>query len=116
MDHVEKVCSTDPWLRERLPVFTWGIYRVDWPSSFSPEDHPFVEILKKAQATVQGYTRVSGFPLGSDLTWYAQKGVPGAIYGPGGAAEAHNTDEFTTEDELVSATKTIALTILNWCG
>jgi acetylornithine deacetylase len=53
---------------------------------------------------------------GSDLrlfTNYAR--VPAVLYGPGDVVNAHTVDEFIEIDEVLTATKVLALTIDTWC-
>ena len=48
---------------------------------------------------------------------YANYGaMPTVELGPGPVHRAHAPDEYITVDELMAATKVIALTIAYWCG
>jgi len=38
------------------------------------------------------------------------------MYGPGDVMQAHTIDEFVAVDQLITATKTLALTAMDWCG
>ena len=52
----------------------------------------------------------------SDLAWLAEAGIPGLLYGPGDAAQAHGASEYLEIDDLVAATKVVALALVEWCG
>jgi acetylornithine deacetylase/succinyl-diaminopimelate desuccinylase-like protein len=41
--------------------------------------------------------------------------IPAVLYGPGDVANAHTVDEFIELEEVVTATKVLALTIDTWC-
>lgn len=42
--------------------------------------------------------------------------TPTVIFGPGMTSEMHALNESVPIDNLLTATKTLALTILEWCG
>jgi acetylornithine deacetylase len=48
--------------------------------------------------------------------WFVNVGIPTIDFGPGTPRVAHQNNESLQEEELIKATKIIALTILNWCG
>ena len=50
------------------------------------------------------------------MGWLVNVGIPTVNFGPGDPSIAHQSDEFVPIDELIAATKMIALTILDWCG
>ena len=56
-----------------------------------------------------------GFEAVSDLAWIAEAGIPGLLYGPGDTMQAHSTAEYVDVEELVAATKVVALALVNWC-
>jgi acetylornithine deacetylase len=41
--------------------------------------------------------------------------IPAVLYGPGDVANAHTVDEYIQIDEIVTATKVLALTVDTWC-
>ena len=52
-----------------------------------------------------------GFEAVSDLAWIAEAGIPGLLYGPGDTMQAHSTAEYVDVEELVAATKVVALRV-----
>ena len=57
-----------------------------------------------------------GFLGVCDLTWMAAKGIDGVIYGPGVGKTAHAENEYVNISQLITATKTYALTAMEFCG
>jgi acetylornithine deacetylase len=81
------------------------------------ETHPSISRLYCSHVQQLGCTpRISGFTAAAGLAWYAGKGIPGAILGPGDLAHAHSADEFVLVSDLLNATKAIAFALLGWCG
>jgi acetylornithine deacetylase/succinyl-diaminopimelate desuccinylase family protein len=68
-------------------------------------------------ATVQQAVRDAGAGSGdlggatgaTDAAWYAARGIPTVIYGPGSGETAHEPDEFVRVDELHAGTRALAL-------
>jgi acetylornithine deacetylase len=106
----------DPWLRDHPPVLEW------WGGQFAPAsipgDHPVVGTLSGAFRSVSGEApRVAGMPYGADMRLLVhQGGTPTVLFGPGDVRRAHAPDEFVPIAELAAATRTLALTILRFCG
>jgi acetylornithine deacetylase len=42
--------------------------------------------------------------------------TPTVIFGPGLTEQMHATNEWVNIDDVITATKTLALTIMEWCG
>jgi acetylornithine deacetylase len=115
-EHLAAVARTDPWLREHPPTVEWGVSGVSFPPSELPLDHPFAQAVAAAHRDVAGEPRWAGFEAVSDLAWLAEAGVPGLLYGPGDAAQAHTTAEYLELADLLTATKVVALAVARWCG
>lgn len=113
---VAAVCEYDPWLRDHPPRFTWCLRNISFPLTNTDPDHEAVQILSESLERLGCTPQISGFTAASDLAWYAAKGIPGVIFGPGDLAYAHSADEFVPISDLLSATKTMALALLAWCG
>ena len=71
-------------------------------------------ILAETDASAKSI--IEAFTAASELAWYAEVGIPGAIFGPGRIAQAHSPDEYVEIEQLVSACKAMALTAAAWCG
>jgi acetylornithine deacetylase len=110
------VCRLDPWLREHPPRFTWGINSIYFPPSDVPPDHPTVTTMLDCARQVGLEPQLEGFRAACDLVWYAEKGIPGLIFGPGRLEQCHVADEYVDVDSLLEASRTYALFITRWCG
>jgi acetylornithine deacetylase len=42
--------------------------------------------------------------------------MPAVLYGPGDVSLAHAVNEYVEIEEVITATKVIALMIVHWCG
>jgi acetylornithine deacetylase len=115
-DYVARVAAADPWLRDHPPEIDWGIDGVVFPPSELALDHPLCQAVEGAYREVLGEPEWRGFEAVSDLAWLTEAGIPGLLYGPGDAAQAHSSAEYLEIEELVAAAKVIALTLVAWCG
>ncbi len=113
---VEAVCQTDPWLREHPPVFTWKLGHIYFPPLDVPLDHPAVRTLSSSLEAVGLDPEPEGFGAATDLAWYAERGRPGIICGPGRLAQCHVADEYLEVDQLVLASKVYARLLAEWCA
>jgi acetylornithine deacetylase len=52
----------------------------------------------------------------SDAGWLVRAGIPTAIYGPGSIKQAHIVNEYVEISDLMTAAKSIALTVANWAS
>jgi acetylornithine deacetylase len=114
--YVLDVCRLDPWLRQHPPRFTWALRNVRFPPFSTNPDHEFITALRDAAQGAGITPRIEGFSAVADLAWYSKWGVPGALFGAGDVRLAHGPDEHVRCDDLIAATKTLALTLLRWCG
>jgi acetylornithine deacetylase len=102
------------------PRVEW-VYRFMDPCEVAPAA-PIVQTLGRAYAAASGRpARVTGGPR-SDLYMLARHGgMPAVSFGVGdvlhGPGSAHDPDErIDIQGELMPYVKTVALTILDWCG
>ena len=120
---VRAAASADPWLRDHPPAFRWGGRSMieergeGFPAFETPADHPGAALLAQAHAdvcgTAPGYRTSGGV---CDGGWLAARGIPVAVYGPGGWGQAHAVDEYVALDELVRCARVYARVIAGWCG
>lgn len=115
-DYIHRVAQTDPWLREHPPEIEWGVGGVAFPPVEISPDHPLIQTVSKVHEQVVGQPRYPGFEAVTDIAWFSAKGIPGVMYGPGPFGTAHSIDEYVDIDELISCTKVLTLTIVDWCG
>jgi acetylornithine deacetylase/succinyl-diaminopimelate desuccinylase family protein len=111
---VNRSVSLDPWLTDHPPTYEW---LVEFPGFSTQNDHEIVRTLGSAHEQGTGLTAiVEAFPAACDATWIARTDIPVVNYGPGHLANAHKPNEYCDVDEIISATKSLALTALDWCG
>ncbi len=113
---IEETSDRDAWLREHPPVLEW------WGAQFEPAaiaaEHPLVGTLSAAHEAVAGAPALlRGMPYGADMRLLVNEGgVPTVLYGPGDVRRAHAPDEFVPLTDLATATATLVLTTLRFCG
>ncbi|WP_283135016.1 ArgE/DapE family deacylase [Rhizohabitans arisaemae] len=116
---VRLACAADTWLREHRPEFEW---KLDWPPYNTPAGHGLEASVSNAHVDALGGVEYAappkreGFFGVCDITWSAAQGIDGVIYGPGAAKTAHAENEYVPIHQLITATKTYALTALDFCG
>lgn len=114
-DYIMEAAKHDPWLSEHLPEVE-RVGPVFLPAEIDP-DHPIVHSLKRSCRMV---TETDHYMTG--VAWFGDNrilinraNIPTVLFGPGGEG-AHGPDEYVSLDSVMKATKSIALTILDWCG
>jgi acetylornithine deacetylase/succinyl-diaminopimelate desuccinylase-like protein len=69
------------------------------------------ERVTGASAPIEGVTH------GADMRHFIETaGMPCVMYGAGDVRVAHHADEFVPVAELVTVGKTLATSMLDWCG
>ena len=114
--HILDFSKSDPWLKENPPEVKLQGYCGD-PAEISPE-HPIVTTLSKHFSRVMGKgPQITGRQGAADTRYLIRYGsTPTVIFGPGLTEQMHATDEWVDVDDLVQATKILALTMMDWCG
>ncbi len=113
---VAQAAAGDDWLREHAPRVEW------WGGQFEPAaipaGHPLVETVAGACADAAGRAAaVEGMTYGADMRLLVNVGqTPTVLFGPGDVRQAHRPDEFVPIDELLAATRTLALAAMRFCG
>jgi succinyl-diaminopimelate desuccinylase len=85
-------------------------------ASLAPEDSPLVNAMLGANASLGLSTNLRGFSMATDGRFFAARGVPTIIYGPGDPKLAHIPDEWVGVDELLQATRAYALAAVALIG
>ena len=113
---VEGAGAEDPWLRDHPAVVEWWGGRYE-PSSINP-NAGIAAAIQEAHKDVTGRrTQVTGVPYGSDMALLVNHGAtPAVLYGPGDVRNAHAPDEFVPIDEVLIASRSLALTAVRFCG
>ncbi|HEX9888981.1 MAG TPA: ArgE/DapE family deacylase [Nitriliruptorales bacterium] len=112
---VAAAARTDRWLRAHPP-------QVRWPGAqFFPArtavDAPVVRTVCAAHAAEVGDPVVRGMPYGCDMgITVGHSGIPTVVYGPGDIRQAHGPDEWVEFDDVVTCSRALVRTILDFCG
>ena len=87
------------------------------PAEISP-DHPIVRTMIEKFKQIMGKPpKVTGRQGAADIRYLIKYGqTPTVIFGPGLTEQMHATNEWVDTDDVISATKILALTIMDWCG
>jgi acetylornithine deacetylase len=81
-------------------------------------DHPIVNAVSSQYKDVVGRDPVISGRMGAADTRFLNTygRTPCVIFGPGDTGQMHAVDEWVRVEDLITATKILALTILDWCG
>jgi acetylornithine deacetylase len=108
-DEVCRICQSDAWLCKNPPELDFyqqvGAHSVE-------TDFELARLLVRNQPGAA----ISAFQAGCDARHLASAGIKTIIYGPGSMADAHNANEKISIDQYLHCIKTLALTIMDWCG
>ncbi len=114
--HILDCARGDEWLNDHPPEIRFKGYFAE-PSEISVKA-PIVEAVKKNVTEVTGAEPVISGRMGAaDTRFLNQYGdTPTVIFGPGLTEQMHAMNEWVKADDVITATKILALTILDWCG
>jgi acetylornithine deacetylase len=113
---IQRVAEADPWLRENPPEVNFeGLIA---PGAEIPSDHPIVQTLQNSFEKATGHAPViSGRKGGADTRFLVPDGgIPTVIFGPGITPMMHAMNEYVPVENLITATKVMALAIQEWCN
>jgi acetylornithine deacetylase len=107
--------ADDPWLKTHPPEIAFAGYFAE-PSEISPRE-PIVQTLcGKFQEVMGKDPLISGREGAADIRFMNGYGkTPTVIFGPGMTEQMHANNEWVDMDDLIQATKILALTVLEWC-
>jgi acetylornithine deacetylase len=116
-EQIDRVAKADPWLRNHPPLVSYDEGLVA-PGAEIPVDHPMVQTLIESYIQACGEKPVIGARKGAaDTRFLIRYGeTPTVIFGPGVTAQMHAMNEFLPIDNLIAATKVLALSIDSWCN
>jgi len=106
----------DPWLKQHPPKVEW--FGGQFASSEVPADTPVALALAGAHQRVTGREpEIAGVTWGADMRHFVHLGgMPCVMYGAGDVSRAHGPDECIGIPDLLTAAKTVALLLADWCG
>jgi len=113
--HINKAAQSDPWLKQHLPETKFAGYFAE-PSEI-PVNHPIVKTVShNFSLLTHKESIVTGRNGAADTRFLNKYGdTPSVIFGPGLTEQMHATNEYVKIEDLMLATKVLALTILDWC-
>ena len=113
---IAQAARSDDFLAESPPVVEW------WGGRFlpsrTPADHPIVQTLSQSVRLETGAEpRLRGVPFGADAGLLHHVGqTPVVLFGAGDIRRAHRPDEWVEVDQLGTMARTLARTIVEFCG
>ncbi len=113
---LQEAAAADAWLREHPPVLEW--FEGQFESGQTTSDAPILRQLAACHEAIVDETPVlEGVSYGSDLRLFTNHAhIPAVLYGPGDVSDAHSVDESIDLEQVVAATKVLALTVATWCA
>jgi acetylornithine deacetylase len=116
IDRIMAQANQDPWLREHPPAIEW--FGGQFESADTPVAEPICQAIIAAHETITGQRPdIAGMTGGADMRLFQRfGGMPSVMSGAGDAIEAHAPDESIAVDDLLTATKTAAQLLCDWCG
>lgn len=113
---VKLAAAKDDWLKSNPPIVEW--FSGQFEPGRTDMNEPIIKTLSNCHMIVLGEEpKLEGVTYGSDLRLFTNyANIPTVLYGPGNVVNAHSVDEFISLDEVITATKILALTIYKWCG
>ncbi|PDT64357.1 acetylornithine deacetylase [Bradyrhizobium ottawaense] len=112
---VHHFCQQDLWLQKNPIKVEWELGGMHFPPLNTPPDHPIAQSLFKRQTQLGGKPKISGVVFVTDAGHYVGAGVDAVICGAAGDG-FHGIDEYVDIVSLEETTKTLAATIIDWCG
>jgi acetylornithine deacetylase len=113
---VGAACRDDSWLRVHPATVEW--WGGQFASGITDLDSPIISTVQRCHAEVSRSPQMMwATPYGSDLRlMQGIGGIPTIHYGPGDAGLAHSPREYVAIDELLIATRALALIAIDHCG
>ncbi len=116
VDQVAQAARADSWMKDHPPEVRFVGYYAE--AAAVDCDHPIVKTVAKCYEEVSGKApEISGRQGAADtrfLNGFAN--IPTVIFGPGPTTQMHANNEWVTVEDIIDATKTLALSIVDWCG
>jgi acetylornithine deacetylase len=116
VDAIDQAATQDDWLRDHRPRVEW--FSGQFAPAEVPVDSPLVNTVVNAHTLVSGTAApLEAATYGADMRHFVLfADTPCVMYGAGDVSLAHYPDESIGIEDVMTATKTIAVAIANWCG
>ncbi len=115
VERIHAVADKDPWLREHPPEIEW--FGGQFATAEVPTSAPICQAVARAHELTTGQRpAIEGVTYGADMRLFVRFGeMPCVMYGAGDVNAAHAPDEHISIPDLLTATKTIACLLADWC-
>jgi acetylornithine deacetylase len=112
-EKIMSVANTDPWLKEHPPKI-----EISWVYGAEiDENEPIVETAIASVNELGFKTEIEGLGTLTDAIHLINySNIPTISIGPATLENAHAPDEYMEIEQLINATKVLALIIMRWCG
>ena len=111
---IRRACVSDEWLAETPPTIEWA---PEVPAAEVAPDEPIIPVMMAATRDAGRPTRLSGTNGWHDGATFTRGGTPSIAFGPGdGTTMGHVIDEYMPIEDLVAASKALALAAWRFCG
>jgi len=112
--HLQEYIQQNKYLQENPPEIKWSIAA---EGCIVEKDNYFIKTIELAHESIVGDKPKYNYIAGSTdhRFWPNSYGLPAACYGPTGG-NYHSHDEYITLSSLLTATKVLAKTVIDWCG
>jgi len=113
---IENASRDDEWLTRMPPELEW------FEGQFEPAETGLEEPIIRTLSTwhreiCKKPVEFRGASFGSDARLFSNYAhMPAILYGPGDINEAHSANESIAVEEVLTAVKVLALTIMDWCS
>ena len=115
-DRILGAANRDLWLRGHPPTITF--FGGQFIAAETPADAPICTAIRSAHRRVLGSEpALEAATYGADMRHFITfGGMPCVMYGAGDIRVAHAPDEYIEVEDLLTAVKVVALTLVEWCG
>ncbi|UOQ86993.1 ArgE/DapE family deacylase [Gracilibacillus salinarum] len=113
LSFINEISKKDAWLEENPVHVEW---QVDADCAETDSDDPFVKQCASSLEQIGQPPVIEGLCFHTDMGWPVNVGIPTVNFGPGDPRMAHHSDEFVSVEEVIEATKMIAVSLIDWCN